>query len=181
MSTQKTICNVGTTESQSRLKTKHPLYKTWESMIDRCRRTTASNYERYGGRGITVCERWHDFWLFVEDMGERPDGHTLERTNNNLGYSPDNCVWATAKEQIANRRFFAKATSYISEKAPGLYRVGLAIAKGHYFEKCTTDYNLALNYEAAAIYERDFYQYVGISLRLPGDINSGGASTPSDS
>jgi len=161
MSTQKITYPAGT----RRLKTKHPLYKTWEGMIDRCRRVTASNYERYGGRGITVCQRWHDFWLFVEDMGERPNGHTLERKNNNLGYSPDNCIWATASEQMRNRRFHSKAKRYIRRTRPGIYTVALAITKGDYFIKASARITQALNYEAAAIYERDYYKYVGLSFQ----------------
>lgn len=86
-------------------KTKHPLYDIYMDMLGRCRRPTHQRYADYGGRGITVCERWRaDFWSFVADMGERPPGRSLDRTDNDKGYSPDNCRWATAKEQRANRR-----------------------------------------------------------------------------
>jgi len=80
------------------------IYNIWADMVARCNRKTHMRYSDYGGRGITVCERWLIFDNFFADMGERPRGHSLDRRDNDAGYSPENCRWATFKEQRANRR-----------------------------------------------------------------------------
>lgn len=72
-------------------------------MIERCESKTNKGYKNYGAVGRTVCERWHRFEHFIADMGPRPTPkHTLERSDNDRGYSPDNCRWATHKEQMRN-------------------------------------------------------------------------------
>jgi hypothetical protein len=83
-----------------------PTYKSYRKMVERCTLKTADNYAYYGGRGIKVCERWLDsFENFLADMGERPDGKTLDRYPNGDGnYEPGNCRWATKSEQAFNRR-----------------------------------------------------------------------------
>ncbi len=79
-------------------------YGNWVGMKSRCSSPSDPNWDRYGGRGITVCERWQDFANFLADMGEKPPGLSLERVDNNAGYSPDNCIWADHKTQCRNRR-----------------------------------------------------------------------------
>lgn len=85
-------------------KTLTPEYKVWQGMRQRCENSNDKSFDDYGGRGITVCDRWQSFENFFEDMGKRPAGFSIERKNVNLGYSSENCVWATSKEQNANRR-----------------------------------------------------------------------------
>lgn len=82
-----------------------PEWSVWTCMLDRCRREANRNYRHYGGRGITVCERWLAFENFFADMGRRPsDQHSIDRIDNDRGYEPSNCRWATQSEQVRNRR-----------------------------------------------------------------------------
>lgn len=80
------------------------MYKTWTGMKTRCTNPNSKAYANYGGRGIAFDPAWADFAAFVSDMGERPDGCTLERIDNDKGYSKDNCKWATTAEQSRNTR-----------------------------------------------------------------------------
>lgn len=90
-------------------KTWHPLYHTWTGMISRCH-GNHFRYADYGGRGISVCQEWRDdFWLFVKDVGDRPEGHTLDRKNNDGNYEVGNVKWSTVAEQNANKRPSKKA------------------------------------------------------------------------
>jgi hypothetical protein len=83
----------------------HPVYWVWRSMIDRCTLPTHQAWTNYGGRGITVCDRWREFSAFWEDMGPSyVPGLTLDRANNELGYFPGNCRWVTHTIQARNKR-----------------------------------------------------------------------------
>ena len=80
-------------------------YFVWRAMIQRCTNPNTTHYDRYGGRGISVCERWLKFENFLADMGEKPKGLTLDRIDNNGNYENSNCRWVTHKENCNNRYY----------------------------------------------------------------------------
>lgn len=116
---------------------KHELYNAWSCMKQRCYNPKHISYKYYGGVGVEVCERWREsFESFLEDMGERPPGHTLDRKDTRGDYSPDNCRWATAYQQNSNRRVLKSNTSgftgisWIAERKR--YRVMVSVEGARY-------------------------------------------------
>lgn len=102
-------CGCQTNQMRSKASTTHgmagtPEYYSWYQMIQRCQNPDHKSYADYGGRGITVCERWQTFELFYKDMGSRPAGKTLDRKENSGDYCLSNCQWATPLEQGQNKR-----------------------------------------------------------------------------
>lgn len=80
------------------------VHAVWRMMRDRCSNPNNAAYKNYGGRGIRVCERWDSFENFLNDMGSRPDGYSIDRIDNDGNYEPSNCRWATTKQQLNNQR-----------------------------------------------------------------------------
>jgi hypothetical protein len=94
----------GLTHGHAREKAKTPTYYSWRAMFARCTNPNHKKYDNYGGRGIKICDRWKEFTNFLNDLGERPPGTTLDRIDSNGNYEPGNCRWATQEQQVANRR-----------------------------------------------------------------------------
>ena len=116
----------------------HPIWAVWHSLRQRCLNPHAQAYKNYGGRGITVCERWREsFQNFLDDMGPSyKHGLQLDRIDNNKGYSPENCHWVTSKENSRNKRtnrvvpFYGKTISELSEES-GIGVTTLCYRLGH--------------------------------------------------
>jgi hypothetical protein len=109
-------------------------YRTWANMIQRCTNQNNKDFKDYGARGITVCDKWAAFDAFLEDMGERPEGATIDREDNNGNYDPSNCRWATLETQSKNKRTtrrieFSGVTKTLSEWAESL---GMKSSSLHY-------------------------------------------------
>jgi hypothetical protein len=109
-----------------------PTYTSWAAMRERCTRPGYHNYHLYGGAGIRVCARWNDFSNFLADMGERPEGMTLDRIDSTKGYEPSNCRWATSTTQnrnSANTKLTAEKVREIRRRASNGERVGKLAAE----------------------------------------------------
>jgi len=150
---------------------KSPLYSIWYGMVSRCHNKKDIGYKNYGGRGITVCRRWHNVENFIKDipkiLGDKPSNdYSLDRPNNDRGYSPDNVRWATKKIQNNNKRYskmltagrLAEATGYSRERVRQLtYRTTSDLSdngfplKDYILEKISTEVNTHYFYKPEAI------------------------------
>ena len=142
----------------------HPLYNVYNQMRARCCNPNAAGYANYGGRGIIVCDRWlNNFWDFVEDMGERPDGYTLDRIDNDGPYAPDNCRWADWNTQVMSRRPIP-ATSDTPHivKSGGTFLVQVTVRRGERSKLRAPDFEQAELVRAQLYCERDIYKNLGI-------------------
>lgn len=132
-------CRVGVTHGKSNT----PTYRSWAAMKDRCSNKKDKNY---GGRGIKVCDRWSEsFENFYEDMGERPEGYTLDRIDSNNDYKPSNCRWSSNTEQAVNKRDRPRKTKYknIDEfKSKKGTRYRASISRQNVTRRCTPSLDL---------------------------------------
>jgi len=139
-------------DTMTKLSTKHgmygtPVYNVWNSMMDRCCNPKNHAFENYGGRGISVDQSWFEFETFFADMGLPPEGMSLERLNNNLGYSKENCKWATWSEQANNRRSCVSLIYKNETKTVTQWAVHLNIPRSLIFDRLRSDWPVARIFE----------------------------------
>ena len=130
-------------------KTRTRIKYCWDNMLRRCYDPKNDKWEYYGGRGIAVCTEWLDFNNFYQDMGDPPKGLTLERKDNDKGYSKENCMWATRGRQGTNRRTSA-ASGYLGvRRNHNKYMARIRVnKKEHYIGTFATPYLASLAYHA---------------------------------
>jgi len=107
-----------------------PTYISWHNMKSRCDHTTSGNYSRYGAVGVTYVSDWKSYDKFLEDVGERPEGMTLDRIDSSKGYSKNNCRWATPAQQQANRKNCMHLTYNGVTQTSAEWSRSLGLAKG---------------------------------------------------
>ena len=112
-------------------------YQAWCSLRNRCSNPNNTYYDYYGGRGITVCERWDSFENFLSDLGPRPEGLSIDRIDNNGNYEPSNCKWSTAAEQNNNQRMPVNSNGIYGVSWAG--KSWMVRRKGKYLG-CTKDF-----------------------------------------
>ena len=135
-------------------------------MKDRCYDPSHVSFAHYGGRGITVCDKWRKYFLsFVDDMGDRPEDHTLNRIDNSGDYTPDNCEWATHSTQMSNRRGWFKSVATNITPYRGKWRVQLRLVSGLPKRHCRlfADLTTAQLYRDECLYERSFHRALGLT------------------
>ena len=107
-----------------------PTYYSWRALRDRCNRKKNASYKYYGGEGIGYDPRWESYDAFLEDMGERPEGKTIDRIDTTKGYFKENCRWSTAAVQVRNRRFCLQITYNGVTKTSAEWARDLGLTKG---------------------------------------------------
>jgi hypothetical protein len=114
-------------------------YNTWRAMMRRCYKTQDKDYKRYGAKGISVCERWHNYALFAADMGEPLGDQTLDRINPYGDYTPENCRWADTSIQSRNTRVRANSKTGVvgvSKTHSGTYMAKITVKHRSFYSKC---------------------------------------------
>lgn len=146
-------CGCLSAETRKKVNTKHGMcrsveYNTWRGMLERCNNPKNIAYQRYGGRNITVCDRWYKFENFFEDMGFRPKELTIERRDNEEGYSKTNCYWANKTVQSRNRRISKTNKTGVRgvrwNKVSKRYQVNIGCGYKQLFLGCFTELEQAV-------------------------------------
>lgn len=130
------------TRSKSHGMSKTPIHNLWNAMLQRCQNPNVRAYADYGARGITVCERWQVFENFLEDMGLPKPGMTLERQNNDLGYSKENCVWATKTMQANNRRSSKVIEFHGKRLTQSEWETELGLRRGQIYDRLSKGWSI---------------------------------------
>ena len=140
----------------------HPLYTLWATMVSRCNYPGHRCYHLYGGRGITVCERWRDFHSFAEDMGERPEGYSLDRIDPDGNYTPENCRWSSTVEQLLNRRSYNPHGHQHISRDKKTWRLQIMLRPGIQYRRNFTDFTEALHHRDECVFEREVHKRLGL-------------------